>query len=89
VISRSLAPQRRIQEIQNDRLVLAPWCDIQSGGIYDDYRASNQSYPHLVEALKISGGFVHADPLMMSASLDGEVRHARDTGVLIPEFEIA
>lgn len=89
VISRSLAPHRQVQQLQNDRLVLAPWCDIQSRGIYDDYLASSHIYPNLVEALRANGGFVYADPLMMSASLDGEVRHARDAGVLIPEYEIA
>lgn len=87
VISRSLTGARAVGLVSGNRLVLAPWCDVQDDGIYNDYDAVTQTYPQLIQALQSSDGFVHSDPLQLSASLDAEVRHAREHGVLIPEYK--
>ena len=88
VISRTLSEARKIELAADDQLLLAPWCDIQGQEIYDDYTATRLQYPHLVSALKVNLGLVWSDPLLLSASLDAEVRHAKERGILIPKYVI-
>jgi glycosyltransferase involved in cell wall biosynthesis len=88
VISRSLTGARKIQFATDDTLVAAPWCDLQGDRIYNDYDAAMQTYPRLTQALRSGGGSVSADPLLLSASLDAEVRHATEHGVLIPAYSL-
>jgi glycosyltransferase involved in cell wall biosynthesis len=88
VISRTLSEARKVELAADDQLLLAPWCDIQGQEIYDDYTATRLQYPHLVSALKVNLGLVWSDPLLLSASLDAEVRHAKERGILIPKYVI-
>ncbi len=88
VISRTLSEARKIELAGEDQLLLAPWCDIQGQEIYDDYTATHLQYPHLVSVLKANSGLVRSDPLLLSASLDAEVRHAKERGILIPKYMI-
>jgi len=88
VITKTLANQRTITRLENDLLELAPWCTIQENRIYNDYDATSLEFPELISALEVGSGHVTSDPLLMSASLDAEVRFAVDQGILIPEFVI-
>ncbi|MBT3995746.1 MAG: glycosyltransferase family 4 protein [Chloroflexi bacterium] len=88
VISRALPDKRKIELLADDQLSLAPWCDIQGEEIYDDYTATRLQYPQLVSALKANAELVRSDPLLISASLDAEVRHAKERGILIPNYVI-
>lgn len=87
IITRTLGDQRKITNSSNSRLALAPWCDLQGDRIYDDYAAeARRKFPELTRALQQGDGFVQSDPLLLSANLDAEVRYARESGFLIPEF---
>ena len=86
VITRFQAGERKIGSSDDNQLELAPWCDVQAGSIYDDYRATSLQFPELTRALESSDGKITSDPLLLSASLDVEVRFAVDLGILIPEF---
>ncbi len=86
VITKFLPGERKISLAGNGRLELAPWCEVQDDRIYDDYAAASVQFPELTQALESGNGFVLSDPLLLSASLDAEVRFAVDRGILIPEF---
>jgi glycosyltransferase involved in cell wall biosynthesis len=88
VITRSLSGERRISRPDNNRLALAPWCAVLDNRVYNDYTASFKEFPELIRALEIGSGLVSSDPLLLSASLDAEVRFAVEHGILIPEFVI-
>jgi glycosyltransferase involved in cell wall biosynthesis len=86
MITHALSAKRNISTSGSSRLTLAPWCDIQGERIYDDYAATAKQFPELTRALQQGDGFVQSDPLLLSASLDAEVRYAKESGFLIPEF---
>lgn len=88
VITRTLGGTRNVIKLDNDRLELVPWCAVVGKRIYNDYDSSFHDFPKLIPALEATGGYVSADPLLMSASLDAEVRFAVEQGILMPEFAI-
>ena len=86
VMTHTIPEKRKIKVAPGNQLKLAPWCYVEGEAIFDDYIAGWSDYPELVAALKAGYGLVPADPLVLSASLDAEVRHARRYGILIPDF---
>ena len=88
IISQTLSDERKIELVADDQLSFAPWCDIQGQEIYDDYTATRLQYPHLVSALKANAGLIRSEPLLLSANLDNEVRHAKELGILVPNYVI-
>ena len=86
VMTHTIPEKREIKVAPGNQLKLAPWCYVEGEAIFDDYIAGWSDYPELVAALKAGYGFVPADPLLVSASLDAEVRYACRYGMLIPDF---
>ena len=88
VITGKLSPARSIEVPEGESLLrLAPWCDIQGDGIYDDYTAMNEPYPNLISALGSGEGSVQVTPSLLSDTLCAEVRQAKERGVVIPVFK--
>ena len=88
VISRRLSERRDISVNEDNQLQLAPWTDVQGDRIFNDYTSESARYPKVVTALQSTSN-INGNMLLISASLDAEILHARENGILIPKFEIS
>jgi glycosyltransferase involved in cell wall biosynthesis len=86
VMTHTIPEKRQIKVSPGNRLKLAPWCYVDGEAVFDDYTSAWNDYPELTAALQAGEGLIPADPLLLSASLDAEVRYARERGILIPDY---
>jgi glycosyltransferase involved in cell wall biosynthesis len=87
-ITGSLSSVRTIARSDDEVFELAPWCEVQSDSIYDDYSAESRIFPELVRELKLNENRVSSAVGNSNPPLADEIAEAESLGILIPKFDI-
>jgi glycosyltransferase involved in cell wall biosynthesis len=88
IITGTLSPARPIVRPEGDFFELAPWCDVQSDSIYDDYTAESREFPELIRELQLNENRVSSDVMTSNPLLADEIAEAETLGILNPKFDI-
>lgn len=85
-ITGDLGSTRDIRYTSEDIVELAPWCEVSSGHIYDDYAGRSQAFPLLAPKLSLDQNSIRLDQRIVDVDLRTEIMAAVEQGILVRQF---